>query len=185
MPLRLARASTLRLSSRKEDNMSIAAYNRGSRAISNQLFPSGSRHAPAKVRPVDPLPEGRLLVLVPVKKFPRWYGCVFGIRERLVSRSHPLENLARRRKLAVAAKLFEDVQMYGSAGNPLGAIGGNMWHDPKIGECKENDTNYGQRYRDKETRIVMPPVGRCDAFGHKGYPHARNQFCENWQDSYE
>ncbi|MGB8989532.1 MAG: hypothetical protein WCC37_23240 [Candidatus Sulfotelmatobacter sp.] len=65
-----------------------------------------------------------------------------------------------------------------------------MWNDPKVGERKDNDTNledgYGQRYRDEESpRIVMPPVGRCDAFGHKGYPHACNQFCENWQKSNE
>ena len=95
--------------------MSIAAYNRGSRAISNQLFPNDVRHVPAKVKPVDHLPEGRLRsgflpdnFLVGTAVFLEYENGWYVVRTLW-------QNLARRRKLAVAAKLFEDVQMYGSA----------------------------------------------------------------------
>jgi hypothetical protein len=95
--------------------MSIAAYNRGSRAISNQIFPSDLRYSPAKVRTADPLPEGRLRsgflpenFLAGTAVFLEYENGWYLVRTRW-------QNLARRRRLAVAAKLFEDVQMYGSA----------------------------------------------------------------------
>lgn len=95
--------------------MGIAAYNRGSRAISNQLFPKDIDVRPPKTKPVDELPEGRLRSGLLPENFLAG-SAVFLEYERgwYIIRTR-WQNLARRRKLEDAAKLFEDVQMYGSA----------------------------------------------------------------------
>ena len=95
--------------------MGIAAYNRGSKAISNQLYPKDVQRIPAKATREDDLPQGRLRsgflpdsFLAGTAVFLDYENGWYVIRTRW-------QNLARRRKLDVAVKLFEDVQMYGSA----------------------------------------------------------------------
>jgi hypothetical protein len=97
--------------------MGIAAYNRGSRAIGDSIYGPNVRPNPApRVKPIDPLPEGRLRsgfcpenylggTALFLEYSNGWY--------RVCTR---WQELKRRRKLEDAAKLFENVQMYGSAG---------------------------------------------------------------------
>ena len=93
--------------------MGIAAYNRGSKAISNQIYPSDVRYVPSKVKPVDPLPEGVLRSgflpeesLAGTKLFLSYKGGWYLIETRF-------QILKRRRKLDEAAKLFENCLFYG------------------------------------------------------------------------
>lgn len=95
--------------------MGIAAYNRGSKAIGDQIYPQSVRYVSPKVKPEDPLPEGRLRsgylpdnFLAGTAVFLEYENGWYIVRTRW-------QNLAKRRSLSVAAKLFEDVQLYGSA----------------------------------------------------------------------
>jgi hypothetical protein len=90
--------------------MGIAAYNRGSRAISNQLYPQDVRYVAPKVKQEDPLPEGVLRssfmpdsdtqIFLSYKN--GWY---------LVHTRFQI--MKRKRSYDAAVKLFERVEMYG------------------------------------------------------------------------
>jgi hypothetical protein len=104
--------------------MGIASYNRGSRAISNQIdheiankrvIATYPVKAAAKEVKVDPLPEGRLRsgflpeeylagTAVFLEYSKGWY--------RVCTR---WQELKRRKRLEDAIKIFENVQLYGSA----------------------------------------------------------------------
>jgi len=90
--------------------MGIAAYNRGSRAIGEQIYPNSVRHVPAKQVQDDPLPEGILRssympdsdTQIFLSYESRWYR----IRTRF-------QTLKRKRNIDAAIRLFEKVEMYG------------------------------------------------------------------------
>jgi hypothetical protein len=94
--------------------MGIAAYNRGSRAISMQIYPS-DRPTYVSPKPTieDPLPEGRLRSsflpegdLAGTALFLEYENRWYIVRTRW-------QNLARRRRIEDAAKLFERLEMFG------------------------------------------------------------------------
>lgn len=93
--------------------MGIAAYNRGSRAIGDQLYPGHVRYTASKPKPIDPLPEGILRSgympeesLGGTALFLSYKGGWYLIETRW-------QILKRRRSLDVAAKMFEKAQLFG------------------------------------------------------------------------
>lgn len=90
--------------------MGIAAYNRGSRAISNHLYPKDVRYTAPTPKPEDDLPEGILRstympdsdVQVFLSYENRWY--IVHTRFQI---------LKRKRNYQAAVSIFEKVEMWG------------------------------------------------------------------------
>jgi hypothetical protein len=103
--------------------MGIAAYNRGSRAIAEQIRREyEERHTrvvwtgPAQVAPkppADPLPEGRLRSSYLPEGEANGTALFLNYEKRWYVVSTRFQIFARRRKLADAAKLFERLELYG------------------------------------------------------------------------
>ena len=96
--------------------MGIAAYNRGSKAISNYIFPNDVRpkHS-TKMERKDNLPEGVLRSGFLPDNFLAGTALFLTYKRGWYFVGTRWQYLKRRRKLEVAVELFENLQLYGSA----------------------------------------------------------------------